>query len=370
MKRIFSVLSVGLASVVGPAGASSQQTLPVPLPRVLAELPYDFSSLVTVYERADGRLLLIDRVDLGLALADFGTMSVRSIGRRGEGPGEFRRLERLFGIGRDSALAPDTYLHRWMVVDRSGDVSLLSRDHSAVAAAGRYVLGADTIGNVLGSQVQRSDQQTALFDSISLSLTSRRSGDTRIVGRMRGERRRITVSLDAATKTMTQRVVTHPLAEREEAALFPDGWLAVARVQPFRVDWRRPDGTWIQGHPISYKSVAIGDTERRFVMRQIAEQQGREPADSRTLADWPESFPAFERDGLVPLADGRLLLRRPLLPGARTRTHFIVSRTGAAVAELQAPANADIIGAGQRGLYVRVVTSDGLLRLRRLAPIP
>ena len=83
-----------------------------------------------------------------------------------------------------------------------------------------------------------------------------------------------------------------PLASEGEAWLFPDGWIAVAHPDPYRVDWRRPDGRWIRGAPLSFTPVKVDEGEKCFA----AARRGSDACDLDRYPGWPENVPAFQMD--------------------------------------------------------------------------
>jgi len=55
----------------------------------------------------------------------------------------------------------------------------------------------------------------------------------------------------------TQLTIRFPvLVTRDEAIRMRDGWVAIARVSPYRVEFRSPDGGWTGGAPLSFSAVA------------------------------------------------------------------------------------------------------------------
>jgi len=65
--------------------------------------------------------------------------------------------------------------------------------------------------------------------------------------------------------------------------LFPDGWIAIARLDPYLVEWRTPDGRTVRGTPLPSARVKVDDAEKRAYMAAIAVANSKapEPPDSR-----------------------------------------------------------------------------------------
>jgi hypothetical protein len=162
-------------------------------------------------------------------------------------------------------------------------------------------------------------------------------------------------------------IFTNPLATGEQPVLFSDGWVGVARLDPYRVDWFGPSGKPIHGAPLPFDRIEVNDAEKRAVLQRQADQQGREPRDPATVSDWPEVLPPFLANALVPARDGRLWIRRaPSMSHPETR-YDVVDRRGALVGRVTLPATAKIVGLGNRTVYTSLTDDDGIQRLRRHA---
>lgn len=143
----------------------------------------------------------------------------------------------------------------------------------------------------------------------------------------------------------------------ERAAYFPDGWIAVLRAEPYRVDWRNPSGTWVRGAPISLPTVAVTDAEKQIY--HAWEGRDRErifPEIPLRDLEWPKTICAWH-SGYVPLAmpDGRVLVYRvpnSTLPATR---YDVINRRGEVERQLALDPNQAIVGIGKRSVYVRSI---------------
>src|SRR5262249_51416284 len=50
---------------------------------------------------------------------------------------------------------------------------------------------------------------------------------------------------------------------RETAQIARDGWVAILRKNPYRLDWWSPDGKLILGAPLPYTPIVLDDTEKK-----------------------------------------------------------------------------------------------------------
>jgi hypothetical protein len=100
----------------------------------------------------------------------------------------------------------------------------------------------------------------------------------------------------------------------DEALPFADGWIAVVRMDPYRVEWRSPNGRWIRG-ALPFSVIRMDDKEKRAYMERQAAATGKPASSPGSITDWPATVPPY-RSPLVLLAspDGRVFI--PRLPSA------------------------------------------------------
>ena len=67
-----------------------------------AEAPYELSRVAGTVQLTDGRIVIADGASLELRFFDATGTFIRSVGRSGDGPGEFRRMERLVRLPGDT----------------------------------------------------------------------------------------------------------------------------------------------------------------------------------------------------------------------------------------------------------------------------
>lgn len=298
-----------------PVAISAQQPDRIALPPATASVAAEFSELTTIRELADERVPLFDRKEERLVVVDLTNGSVRDIGGRGRGPGEYESLVRLLALGGDSTLAVD--LSRWLILHGDSVVVTLPPDTPAIQAVWLWPLGADGVGHVLSSRLGRRG------DPAQVSLVDRASGRSQPVARLRsGVRRATPRTITAPDGRPAMEISRIPLDAQEHAELFADGWLAVGRLEPYRVDWRAPDGRWIHGAPLPFRAVPMTDREKRA----YAERNSW----ATRATDWPEVLPPFDRTppSLLTAPDGLLLIRRlPTADQPDTR-YDVVDRRG------------------------------------------
>ena len=330
----------------------AQTALPAPNGRLNVE----FSDLTTIRELADGRVLLFDRKEERLVVGDFPSGSVYDVARKGQGPAEFEFIAGLLPLAGDTTIAADI-TRRWLILVGDSVVRKVLPEHPALQRTMLAPLGADQNAHVLSRIFAGSLGGPA--ESTLVILVHRVSGDVDTIARTAVEGRRSAVS-SVTTPGLGRGVSVRrvPLSSSETPLLFFDGWIAVVRLDPYRVDWRAPDGRWTLGRPLPFRPVRMTAAEKAAYVE-------RHPG-LRNATDWPAELPPFENPvTLLASPDGLLLVKRlPTLAEPGTR-YDVIDRAGNRRTQLVLPANEHVLGFGTNSLYVVVTDDDGIQRLRR-----
>jgi hypothetical protein len=354
---------LGLISAVllfGPRNASSQNIHEVRLAPPTAQLAEELFGLSTGRELADGRFLIGEgsHTSRRLLVVDFQRGTMQQLGRRGQGPGEYRLVSRLFPLANDSTLfvADDM---RWLVLSGSRIVRTISGPDAAMMSA-RIVHGADSMGNLLSSE-----RGTPSPDSSGHTLVARANGKTTFVARLRSSTETGYPPRSTPRGRGGLDYFNGPWNGYELAHLFPDGWLAVARVQPYRVDWRAPNGKWIFGKPIPSPVVRVTEKEKVAYVQRAAARSGNAPQAPSVHSTWPKEIPPFLPGSLIAGSDGRLLILRTPTADRPDVRYDIVDRQGRVEQQLLLGQNQRIFAFGKKSVYVVVTDDDGLQRIQR-----
>lgn len=358
-------MAIGLAAATGIIG----QDPPVRrLAPAAAEIRSEFTRIAAVRELSDGRVLIADGRDRRLVVADLGANTVTTIGRNGQGPGEYGTPSALFSLGADSTLLPDPTTRRWLILHQDRIVATLAADHPAVAAAAGPLIGADERGGVvvLRGPPAPTGIGTTVYgrgDSAVVVRVALGAGRVDTLGRTRVGATKIVIRGDRTGKPTSVEVFRPAFAVGEEATVFSDGAVAIARLEPVRVDWRLPDGRWIRGGPLPVPVTPFSAAERAAWLKRMREATGTAPTVAEE--DWPERVPPFERGPLVALPDGGVLLGLTPTAGEPGNRYLRIDRSGRVMARWSLPAAERIVAVGRRGAYVVVTDEDGIQRLRR-----
>lgn len=375
LARSVGALCTGVGLLVAPLDAQPLRRLS--LGAATGTLPEEFTAITSVRELRDGRVLITDGREQRLVVADFRTGRVEQVGRKGGGPGEYGMVGRVYPLAGDSSIMPDPSARRWLLLDGAQIVGQHSADHPAVLAAQGFMADSDVLGRVLSRRMpDRRDGVTITDarDSSVLVLVARGTGRADTVARVRNAERRFEIERNADGRiTRTSMMMAGPLRTEEQAVLFADGWLAVARLEPFRVDWRAPDGTWTRGAALPVPPIRVDARERAAFLERNASANaqpaipGLPPSQPPSASDFPATVPPFPIGAVSQGPAGRLLIRRHRSADVGPSHYLVIDRRGALLGELILPANETIVGAGERTVYVVAKDEDDIQRLRRHA---
>jgi hypothetical protein len=313
-------------------------------------LNVEFSELASVRELVDGRVLLFDRKEERLVVADFTTGAVRDIARRGQGPAEFEAVFALVPLAGDTTIAADM-TRRWLILVGDSVVRKIVPEHVPPRGASAP-LGADLKGRVLLRVFGAST------DSTSIVLVDRTSGNAETIAHLAMHGKRTPSPGMAPGRGSVFRISKVPLEISEESLLFSDGWVAVVRIEPYRVDWRAPDGRWSLGAPLPFRAIRTTAAEKAaYIVRKPG---------FRNSTEWPDELPPFEAPvTLLGSPDGLLLVKLLQTRAEPALRYDVVDRSGTARRQIVLARNQHILGFGASSIYVVETDNDGIQRLQR-----
>ena len=356
------------AFALAPGVLVAQQPARLTLAAATASLSEEFSSLAWARELRDGRVLITDSRDGRVVVADLRAGAVEQVGRRGQGPNEYPRAVPVWSVGGDSSimmLSPQ----RWLMLEGATIVTTLAPDAPGVAAIRGIARGTDERGHVYSADFVPAGNKP-IGDSTALIRVARATGKVDTLARLKALVPKRTSSAD---KNGFFSFSLPTLEAADEAVPFADGWLAVVRTSPYRVEWRSPDGRWTNGAPLPFTAVRVDDKEKRAHMERLASASGKAPSPPDSVGDWPATLPPYRSPVLLLASpDGRLLVPR-LATADRPETRYdVVNRRGALEGVLVLATNQRIVGFGAGAAYVSVTDDDGIQRLRRhpWPPVP
>lgn len=161
---------------------------------------------------------------------------------------------------------------------------------------------------------------------------------------------------------METAAVVGEMPASEAACLFPDGWLAIVRLDPLRVDWRRNDGVWIRGSELPVPDVPLDARQKQWYLRST----GRDDTmlSGREDLVWPATIPPF-RGTVIAASDGRVILQRSRDADANYTRYLVVNRRATLDGEISLAAGQRILGFGAAFVVIATTDADGLQHVSR-----
>lgn len=371
-----TTLLLAMGAIGFPGGALAQE-------RVLrtpdAVLEHDFSQIRGVRELADGRVLVSDRIEERVVVADFGSGRLTTIGRAGSGPGEYRLPTTLTPLPGDSTLLVDEGNSRLAVISPTLTI------HRS------FTLRIPGIGFTLGAR--GIDAQGRYYLQIpGWMIQAHRRGDSLPV--IRFDPRTIRVDTLAIVKGSTSIPPEVPkyglsfvaFSPQDLWAMAPDGRIAVVRSRDYHVEWRDANGRVTRGAPIAFRPLPVTAEDRtRFSRTFLANTPvgGRGEGGGLALvpAEWQSEANVRQFVARNPFADtkGPFTSATPLIASdgtlwversvtARERALWeVLDAAGRPVARYRLPAGRRLVALGRRAIYLAAADDDGVERLERYA---
>ncbi len=343
--------------------AQSRVSAGSPLPAPTDILNAEFSTVSAVRELSDGRLLVIDERERRLLVVDWRNGTTRVVGREGRGVGEYTEPRVLFSIGADSSLLPDPRSGRWLLLAGDSITGQVTGDAPVLRAIRGSPRGADGHGNVFGLEPRLAGGVPRL-DSLLLIRAVRASAKVDTLATVLARPVTFTAS-GTIDPTKPTPIVSNPLSAGEQIAVFPDGWVAIARRSPYRVEWIEPNGRRLPGAPLPDERIAVNDREKRVALDAEARLTGRPPRDLDAVGDWPTTVPPFLATPLLAALDGTLWIRRTQTAANPQVRYDVVDRRGAIVRVVTLDLSERIVGFGRGSVFTTRADADGIEVLRR-----
>lgn len=354
-----------------PVSLSAQAIKRIPIKPVSATLDAEFVGLTSIREIADGRAIVTDGRDQTLYLADFKANAAMVLGRKGKGPKEWLGTGFVHQLTGDSSIMADFNNRRWLLFHGANIVESIAPDHPGVRASNGFIRAIDRHGRVMsvtGKPYRSGVTEVTRADSNSLVLMDRNTGRMDTIAQLRERPRRIAVQLDSLGRAQTvMPTLTEPNAQAEFAQLFFDGWIAVVRLEPLRVEWRSPTGQWTRGGPFPLKPLAVDADERKAIearRRESRESYRQSGLPAPPTQAMPSTLPV-NTEVTKAAADGRLLLQLTTTASNPQVRYLVINRTGTIDGEIALAAKEQVIGFGPRSIYIATKDDDDVQRLRR-----
>lgn len=380
--------------VLGCAGAkTSPATDGERPPRRFLEPPAEFPAVFTIIRAVmalpDGRIVVSDPAENRVSLIDFPKGTARLLGRVGEGPLEFKRAAGLYRAPGGGVWVFDHELRRLLPILPSGELGEVVQVGYGGLAGSKTGRGPDDLTfDSLGQTYSFQHGGWRLTDSSGFVLRRHPGAHTDTMSRLaRAQMKALDVKRNG-----TGNYQTRLFSSQDAWVAAPDGWIAVVRADPYRVEWVSPAGQTVIGPAIKHKAIRVSEAEKKFVASGADGWRGRtsvslvmvapgglapgraaapEPIPVRELWFAKVKMPLNLRNDGWPLLDerGRLWVSRSLPFGAKVSVFDIFDRRGNLVDRVELPAGSRLVGFDRQWLYAARLDADDFEHLQRF-PLP
>ncbi len=380
----------GLLALSGFSGVFPlvcQQIPEVRLAKADATYPLEFSSIRGFLELPDGKVLVSDGIDETLLRFSMTGGKVDTLGRSGQGPGEYKGPDLLFSMAEGGVLLLDLGNARLTMFDRN----LKYRDSKSIARGspqqGMMMLiprATDGRGGIYfehaafgpggssrpdSGQIVRYDPATEAFDTVAA---------------VKREDVKVSTSGSGQNRSVSMQMI--PFSPRDSWAVAPDGRIAIVRAADYRLEWVTPGGAKRVGPPNAWRPVPIREAEKLEWVGQSADgvsvgvtnnngqmsvtmrrggmrMGGSAPPDTRSQ-EWPEAKPPFVTNGVWVSPSGEAWVERSV-PAGSGRVFDIFGANATLARRVVLPEGRRLIGFGDGVIYTRWSNEDDLQILER-----
>lgn len=379
-----------MRKIAAPLGLVTLMAVPLPaqqvpelrLSRADARFPHEFSSITGFRPLADGRVMVTDGIDGTLLRLDFAAGRADTLGRQGQGPGEYRTPDALFALPDGATLLVDLGNGRHSIFDANGTY----RESFPIARGepGRGMMmvlprGTDAQGRLYfqampGPGSRRDSAAVVRYDRV------RNAFDTVATVKLADVKE--SSSGSAANRNVMIRPV--PLSPEDAWMVAPDGRIAAARVSDYRLEWIRPGAVPVRGPANPFRPVPVRDADRKEWMEGLASGlavavENRNGQTNVTFSrggmrrggdpnpadfEWPAHKPPFTSGGVFVSTEGEAWVQRHV-PAGEPRTFDVFGADGKLIRRVVLPRGRQLVGFGRGMVYLRETTDDGLVYLER-----
>jgi hypothetical protein len=289
------------------------------------------------------RWAVVAPLDVMVGVVDLGAHRVTPLG--GDGTKEIRNPSIIF-IARDTLYVGDWGLRR---------VSLWTRE-------GKLVRALPAPATARGALPEARDEAGRWYLELKPAAGPDGSGnrDSAVVVVASAGLERLDTAAQLAPLDLAEvsgdagrRFEPRALSGSDHWGALPDGSMWVARVYQNRVDWRAPDGTWIEGDPLPDRVLEVTQYDRELFYRKF-------PPELRATAEqlpFAAVKPPFETGFTSPA--GTVWLEKSRAPADSSRRYHEVDRSGHLIREIRVPGMGRIVAVGLEQALVAERVTDG-----------
>jgi hypothetical protein len=391
---------VALAMLGVPASVAAQRPLVITKPD--AEHGEPFSQIVGIRELKDGRVIVSDSRDKLVQIIDF-RGGAAQVGREGTGPGEYASPGPIVALPGDTSAMWDGRNRRYLIFTPDAKPGrdfrleppegMGNRGYGAFAAT--VPRGMDARGNIYfqGSPfIPLADDGMAPADTVPVIMFNRAAQRPETVAYNYPQKGAASVKPGPGGRGLNiSNGLGNPLVPTDEWTALPDGRVAVARGENYRLDIYTARRVTTAGAPVAYEKIPVGDAikaevlaarQRQFntgtqgprsgpngQVNQIPEDvRAKLMAEMMNVEPWPAFMPPFTRGAVFARNSGgatQIWVLRTKRAESLPATYDVFDTSTKLIGRVQLPAKVQLLGFGSGTMYTIRQDSDDLQYLQR-----
>lgn len=379
-----------------------------------AEFSEPFSSVASIRELRDGRVLVADTKDKVVQLVDLKAGKASKVGREGSGPGEYAMPLQLVGLLGDTSAIYDPLNSRYLTVLPDGKPGKTFRledgkptpkadkkDPVSVPASeggprGGFGGGAvfmnpprfsDAAGHLYfeGSPISNGPDGPVAADSAPVMRYDRKAYryDTLAFVRLPKGAAQVTSSGSGGNRNVNVRIGGRtPFPARDAWVALSNGTVVIVRVSDYHLDIISPTKQVTRGPAVAFTPVKVGDAEKQEYrdLQKTATGVGitrtndngkvttsaAAAAPAEEPSEWPAVKPAFTQGLVFAAPNGDIWVARSRSAKDDVPRYDVFSSAGKLTGQVVLPRKTRVAGFGAGGaIYTIRSDEDDLLYLQR-----
>ncbi|HVT38614.1 MAG TPA: hypothetical protein VHE78_06210 [Gemmatimonadaceae bacterium] len=374
----FRLLSTALTlCYAGIPSAAAQAVRTTLATAVTATITGPFVKITAVRELASGAIIVLDRGDHRVWLADVKRNTRVLIGKPGTAANEYDQPYALL-FARESTFVYDFGSRRLLTIDGQGELTTgfdFATVSANAAAFGLPPRAADDRGHFYldGPPVVRTAQGMRAADSTPILRAGRLRGKVDTIAFIRVPPGSVKVTA-MGSGTMTTTGGENPFTPSDQWVVAPDGRVALVHAVPYHIEWISAAGARTQGPVIPVEPIHVTEADKAEYARNAAGAGApsagvRGPgSDKRTAPDhvrddWPAAKPPFLRDAAHADTKGFVWVLRANAAGDGRRRFDVFNALGQLAHRVGMPPGTQVAGFGANTIYAVRTDQDGVQRL-------
>lgn len=318
-----------------------------------------FSVYPTIRQLENGTIIVADAKDVEVRLLGTNGQTLRPLGRKGSGPGEYSRPTKLMALTHDSTLLLDRSARRVLVIDPSGKFTATQPIPSKLGEGSEWLASADVLGRVYfryQAEIKKGDPPQE-FGAIARWSRDKDAFDTASIIKLDVPKLQNLPmpSHPEVTRMVVRRRVA--FAAEDDWVAAPSGRVAIIHAAPYHVEWYATNGAKIVGETIPYTPVPVTEKDKKYW----------EPNGPPFIRDYPKTKSPFEAETAVVDESENVWVRRHDAFGSAVRRWDVFDPKGKLLGTQLIPAARRILAINRKYVYLSRTDADELVWLERFS---